>query len=86
MGSKKPNEIDIENLKEMQMKMAETVAKVVGYQGRIEFDTSKPDGAPRKLLNVSRLNSLGWQASITLEYGLRSTYDWFLLNQKNFRT
>jgi len=65
--------------------MAETVAKVVGYQGRVEFDTSKPDGAPRKLMNVSRLKALGWQASTTLEAGLSSTYQWFLANQTSFR-
>lgn len=65
--------------------MAETVAKVVGYQGQVVFDASKPDGAPRKLMNVSRLKKLGWQASITLEAGLSSTYQWFLANQENFR-
>jgi len=65
--------------------MAETVAKVTGYKGKVEFDTSKPDGAPRKLLDVSRLKALGWEASITLEDGLRNTYDWFLQNQESFR-
>jgi len=65
--------------------MAETVAKVTGYRGKVEFDTSKPDGAPRKLLDVSRLKALGWEASITLEDGLRNTYDWFLQNQESFR-
>lgn len=65
--------------------MAETVAKVVGYQGSIEFDTSKPDGAPRKLMTVSRLKALGWQASIPFEEGLSRTYAWFLDNQDNFR-
>lgn len=61
------------------------VAEVVGYQGDIVFDSSKPDGAPRKLMNVSRLKSLGWEYSISLEDGLRSTYEWFLANQGNFR-
>ena len=65
--------------------MAETVAKVTGYKGQIEFDSTKPDGAPRKLLDVSRLKSLGWQSSITLEQGLKTTYDWFLQNQHGFR-
>jgi len=65
--------------------MAETVAKVTGYKGKVEFDISKPDGAPRKLLDVSRLKSLGWQSTISLEEGLRSTYQWFLQNQQNFR-
>lgn len=65
--------------------IAETVAKVVGYQGNIEFDTSKPDGTPRKLMTVSRLKALGWQASIPIEEGLSRTYAWFLDNQDNFR-
>jgi len=65
--------------------MAETVAKVTGYKGKVAFDTSKPDGAPRKLLDVSRLSSLGWTSSITLEQGLKTTYQWFLQNQDSFR-
>jgi GDP-L-fucose synthase len=58
---------------------------VVGYQGRIEFDSTKPDGAPRKLMDVSRLKQLGWQAQVSLEQGLQQTYQWFLENQHNFR-
>lgn len=65
--------------------LVETVAKVTGYQGNIAFDASKPDGAPRKLMNVDRLKSLGWQYSIELEQGLSDTYKWFLDNQDNFR-
>ena len=65
--------------------LVETVAKVVGFKGEIVFDTSKPDGAPRKLMDVSRLSRLGWQASIELEQGLQMTYEWFLTNQDNFR-
>jgi GDP-L-fucose synthase len=65
--------------------LVETVAKVVGYQGRIVFDASKPDGAPRKLMDVSRLKQLGWQAQVSLEQGLQQTYQWFLQNQHNFR-
>lgn len=65
--------------------LVETVAKVVGYQGEIVFDTSKPDGTPRKLMNVSRLADLGWRYSIDLESGLAQTYEWFLENQDNFR-
>lgn len=65
--------------------LVETVAKVVGYQGRIVFDSTKPDGAPRKLMDVSRLKQLGWQAQVTLEQGLQHTYQWFLENQDNFR-
>lgn len=65
--------------------LVETVAKVVGFEGRIEFDSSKPDGAPRKLMDVSRLKQLGWQAQVSLEQGLQQTYQWFLQNQDNFR-
>jgi GDP-L-fucose synthase len=65
--------------------LTETVAKVVGYQGEIHWDTTKPDGTPRKLMDVSRLERLGWKAKITLEDGLRSTYVWFLANQDSFR-
>jgi GDP-L-fucose synthase len=65
--------------------LVETVAKVVGYQGEIVFDTTKPDGAPRKLMDVSRLADLGWKASIELEAGLATTYQWFLENQASFR-
>lgn len=58
--------------------MAETMASVVGYQGKIVFDTSKPDGTPRKLMNVERLAKLGWTYQIDLESGLAKTYQWFL--------
>jgi len=65
--------------------LVETVAKVVGFKGSIAFDATKPDGAPRKLMNVSRLKDLGWEYSISLEQGLTETYQWFLENQDNFR-
>jgi len=65
--------------------LVETVARVVGYEGEITFDATKPDRAPRKLMNVDRLKNLGWQYSISLEVGLAQTYTWFLDNQKNFR-
>ena len=58
--------------------LAELVRGVVGYQGRLEWDQTKPDGTPRKLLDVSRINALGWKATIRLEDGLRSTYEWYL--------
>jgi GDP-L-fucose synthase len=58
--------------------LAETVARVTGYQGRLVFDASKPDGTPRKLMDVSRLAALGWQAKIGLEEGLRDAYRWFV--------
>lgn len=65
--------------------LTETIAKVVGYTGDIVWDSSKPDGTPRKLMDVDRLKSLGWQYSIDLERGLKKTYDWFLDNQDSFR-
>jgi GDP-L-fucose synthase len=58
--------------------LAETLGKVIGYQGRIEFDPTKPDGAPRKLMDVSRLRDLGWQAKVKLEQGLALAYTDFL--------
>lgn len=66
--------------------LARKVADVVGFAGRIEFDASKPDGTPRKLLDVSRISSLGWQASIDLAQGLRSTYAWYLENVERTET
>ncbi len=60
--------------------LAELVAEVVGYQGRLVFDPSKPDGTPRKLLDVSRLSRLGWRASIPLREGIEQTYRWYLAN------
>ncbi|WP_111638650.1 GDP-L-fucose synthase [Marinomonas shanghaiensis] len=65
--------------------LTETVAKVVGYQGKIEWDASKPDGAPRKLMDVSRLERLGWKSTIGLEQGLTKSYAWFLDNQADVR-
>ena len=58
--------------------LAEMVKEIVGYQGEIVIDTSKPDGTPRKLLDVSRLHALGWQAQIGLREGITETYRWFL--------
>lgn len=60
--------------------LAETLAEVVGYEGRIEFDASKPDGMPRKLLDVSLLEGLGWKAQTDLRTGLTLTYEWVLAN------
>jgi len=58
--------------------LAELVQQAVGFEGEIVFDTSKPDGAPRKLVDVSRINRLGWKAGIPLQEGVASTYQWFL--------
>lgn len=65
--------------------LAELVREVVGFVGRIVFDPAKPDGTPRKLLDVSRLQALGWQARIALRDGVASTYHWYLANQERFR-
>ncbi len=65
--------------------LAETVARVVGFAGEVVFDATKPDGTPRKLLDVSRLQALGWQYSVSLEEGLQQAYAWFLANQDRFR-
>lgn len=66
--------------------LANTMARVVGFEGDIQFDTSKPDGTPRKLLDVSRLSSLGWHYSVDLEQGLEMTYQWFLDNLDELRS
>ncbi len=58
--------------------LAETIARITEYRGRLVFDSSKPDGTPRKLLDVSRLEDLGWRARIALEEGLAGTYRWYL--------
>ena len=65
--------------------MAHTMAEVVGYKGKITFDTTKPDGAPRKLMNVDTLKKVGWTYNIELKEGLASTYEWFLEHQEDFR-
>lgn len=66
--------------------LAALVAHAVGYEGNIEWDTSKPDGTPRKLLDVSKLTSSGWTASIGLEDGIKSTVDWYRSNLSFLRT
>jgi GDP-L-fucose synthase len=65
--------------------LARLVADTVGWKGAFEPDRSKPDGAPRKLMDSSRLNAMGWRPSISLEDGLRSTYRWFLENIDDLR-
>ncbi|WP_070885290.1 GDP-L-fucose synthase [Pseudomonas sp. D2-3] len=65
--------------------LAETIARVTEFQGRLSFDSSKPDGTPRKLMDVSRLAKLGWTASIDLETGLRDAYRWFVDNIDDVR-
>jgi GDP-L-fucose synthase len=63
--------------------LAETIRSIVGFEGTIDWDSSKPDGTPRKLLDVSRLTDLGWKPGINLEDGIRSTYEWYLANNMN---
>lgn len=70
------NEISIGDL-------AAKIASIIGYEGKLEFDHSKPNGTPRKLLNSRKLKDLGWTSQITLDEGIRSTYDWFLTNYIN---
>ncbi len=57
--------------------LAQTLARVIGFEGLFEFDASKPDGTPRKMLDVSRINELGWRASIDLQAGMAATYEWY---------
>jgi GDP-L-fucose synthase len=65
--------------KDVQIKqLAELIKKIVGYSGYIEWDESKPDGTPKKLLDVSRINKLGWKAGVSLDEGVKRIYDWYL--------
>ncbi len=65
--------------------LAETIARVTGFNGQLEFDTSQPDGTARKLMDTSRLNALGWQPAIPLEQGLQQTYAWFVEHLDDYR-
>ena len=65
--------------------LAETIADVVGFKGKLVFDTSKPDGTPRKLMDGKRLRDLGWEPKYTLKEGLKLTYEWFLSNEMDIR-
>ena len=69
----------------MIRELADMVKDVVGYTGAINWDSSKPDGTPRKLLDVSRLSGIGWQPSIPLRQGLAETVEWFMRNQGSIR-
>lgn len=68
------------------LELSKIVSDVVGFEGEIVLDTSKPDGTPRKLLDVSKINSLGWKHKIDLKEGIEKTYKWFLENQDKIRT
>lgn len=65
--------------------LAETIQKIVGHNGEIEWDATKPDGTPRKLMDISKMHDLGWKHQVELEEGIQRTYDWFLENQENFK-
>ena len=67
------------------LELANLISEIVGYEGLIKWDTSKPNGTPRKLLDTSKINSLGWSPKISLTEGVTSTYEWFLgeINKNN---
>ncbi len=65
--------------------LAELISSIVGFEGKIEFDKSKPDGTPRKVLNVDKAKTLGWQSSIELREGIELTYNWFVENQESYK-
>ena len=66
--------------------LAETIQKVIGFNGEIVWDSSKPDGTPRKLMDSAKLRALGWQPAIELEEGLNTTYDWFIKHETSFKS
>lgn len=65
--------------------LAETIQKVVGHKGTIIWDASKPDGTPRKLMDISKMHALGWKHKVNLENGIQKTYDWFLENVEEYK-
>ena len=65
--------------------LALTIQKITGHKGKIIWDSSKPDGTPRKLLDISKMKSLGWKYHTELEEGIRKTYRWYLNNSKNLK-
>lgn len=65
--------------------LAETIQKITGHQGEIIWDATKPDGTPRKLMDVTRMHALGWKHKVQLEHGIEKTYNWFLENIQNFK-
>lgn len=65
--------------------LAQTIQHIVGHKGEVIWDSSKPDGTPRKLMDVSKMNTLGWKHQIELEDGIKLTYNWFLNNHQNFK-
>jgi len=81
-----PDHINVGSGQEVSIAdLAKTIVEVVGYEGELVFDTTKPDGTPRKLLDNSRIEQLGWTPKTTLRDGLATTYEWFLANEDTFR-
>lgn len=81
-----PSQVNVGTGSDVSIKeLASIVAKTVGYTGAIKWDAAKPDGTPRKLLDVSKLNRAGWKASISLEDGIRSTVEWYRANLESIR-
>jgi GDP-L-fucose synthase len=77
LNSEQPPLINIGTGHDLSIReLAELVCRVIGFEGEIQFDTTKPDGTPQKLMDVSRINSLGWHARTSLEEGIRLTYEW----------
>jgi GDP-L-fucose synthase len=66
-------------------RLAETIQKIVGHQGAIIWDDTKPDGTPRKLMDISKMHALGWKHCVSLEEGIQRTYDWFLANEDQYK-
>jgi GDP-L-fucose synthase len=65
--------------------LAETIQKITGHQGEIVWDATKPDGTPRKLMDISKMHDLGWKHKVNLEEGIQMTYDWFVKNVENVK-
>lgn len=65
--------------------LAELIQQIVGHKGQIQWDSDKPDGTPRKLMDISKMHELGWKHKVELEEGIKRTYQWFLENQNNFK-
>ena len=65
--------------------LSEIIQKIIGHKGDIIWDSEKPDGTPRKLMDVAKMNAMGWKYSIELEEGVKKTYSWFMDNIDNFK-
>lgn len=78
--------INIGTGEDIQIKeLSNLVCSIIGYKGNVVWDTTKPNGTPRKLLDISKIKEIGWQPSISLEQGIKETYNWFLENYDNLR-